>query len=102
MQILFSAVIATCEVVASALDWPYYLGEPVMTNVGSGFTRWLIIFGRQMLLLTYFVPITVVISVEIIRVVQCWFLGQDEDLVWEGEGSKAVLRTHCITHPLVY
>lgn len=87
MQLLFSIFVATAEVIWSSDSWPFYADRPVITDSLSGFGRWWVIFGRQMLLLTYFVPISVIITVEIIRVMVGWFVQKDEELLNEDENG---------------
>ncbi|CAD7959407.1 unnamed protein product [Amoebophrya sp. A120] len=93
MQVLFSIFVASAEITVSASSWPWYADEDVVTDFLTGFGRWWVIFGRQTLMLTFFVPISVIITVEIVRVVVAWFMARDEELMGDQEnledGAKA-------------
>ena len=87
MQVLFSCIIGTLGVLLALpgsikfFEANGYFSYPFRSTLTSEqFGRFAILVGREMLLLTYYVPITVIITLEVIRIVEANFIGKDQDI----------------------
>eukprot|EP00917_Polyrhabdina_sp_WS-2016_P010364 GHVP01022872.1.p1 GENE.GHVP01022872.1~~GHVP01022872.1.p1 ORF type:complete len:994 (-),score=173.65 GHVP01022872.1:90-3071(-) len=95
---------ASDTIVAGDGRWYLFPTDSVF-NAALWFKAWGIAIGRWLLLLSYFIPITLFVQLEMVKLVQTFFMESDEKMFSRENNKKAMVKTSalveelgCVTH----